>query len=286
MTRIALYFIGLVVLSSATAWAEGKRIVVAGGDLTEIVFALGSGGDVVGVDQTSLFPQEATSLPQIGYVRRLAAEGILSLSPDLVLAADDAGPKIAFDQLQAANVTIARAPETPEPADIAKKIAFVGEAIGKKAAADDLATAFLADLASVKEKVARLPDRPKVLFILSVQGTAPLVGGRDTAAHVMIEAAGGENAASAFDGFKPMNKEAILAAQPDVILMMQQHAQRIGGIEKVMARPEISLTPAGQKNRHVTMDGLFLLGFGPRTADAIAELAAALQPEAAAAAGF
>ncbi|MEM9044229.1 MAG: ABC transporter substrate-binding protein [Pseudomonadota bacterium] len=285
MKRLLGIFAAALFVAGA-ANSEPQRIIIAGGDLTEIAFDLGVGDRVVGVDQTSLYPPEATELPQIGYVRRLTAEGVLSLKPDLVLAADDAGPDIALEQLRASGVAVAQAPETPTPADIAEKIRFVGETLGLRSAANDMAESFSKQLKDVLSKVARLPEKPRVLFILTVRGGAPLVGGRNTSAHVIMEAAGAENVAASFEGFKPMNQEAIISAAPDAILMMTQHAERAGGIETLAARPEIALTPAGQNKRFVTMDGLFLLGFGPRTPDAIAELASALQPTAAAAEGL
>ncbi|MEM9013331.1 MAG: ABC transporter substrate-binding protein [Pseudomonadota bacterium] len=265
---------------------DAARIVVAGGDLTEIVFALGAGDRIVGVDSTSNWPPEAAERAQVGYVRRLSAEGVLSLAPDLVIAAADAGPQVALEQLGAAGVTIAQAPEAATAGEIPEKIAFVGEAIGRGDEAAELVSAFEAAMATVREKVAQLDGNPRVLFILSVQGGAPLVGGLDTTAHEMITLAGGENAAASIEGYKPMNREGILAAAPDVILLMEQHATRMGGAETILARPEIALTPAGQDGRAITMEGMLLLGFGPRTPEAVAALARALHPESAAAVGL
>lgn len=279
--------LALVLMASpAIAGDRAARIVIAGGDLTEIVFALGAGERVVGVDQTSTFPPEAAALPQIGYVRRLAPEGVLSLSPDLMLAADDAGPPVALDRLRAAEVEIAQAPSTETASDVAEKIRFVGETLGLAPEAAEAAAAFETDLAAVQAKVAQLPTRPRALFILSIRGGAPLVGGRATEADEMLTQAGAENVVTGFEGYKPMNREAILASQPDVIVMMAQHAQRSGGIDSILARPDIALTPAGRNKRAVTMDGMLLLGFGPRTPQAIADLAAAMQPEAAAKVGL
>ncbi|MEM7240206.1 MAG: ABC transporter substrate-binding protein [Pseudomonadota bacterium] len=279
-----LLVVALIAVALPVSAAE--RIVVAGGDLTEIIFALGAGERVVGVDLTSTFPAETGDLPQIGYVRKLSAEGVLSLSPDLVIAAHDAGPSIALEQLAAAGVEIATAPPTPSAWDIAEKIQFVGDELGVASQARDAAAQFTADLETVLTKVDRLPERPRVLFILSLRGGALLAAGRDTQAHEIVTLSGGENVAASFDGFKPMNKEAVLAARPEVIVMMAQHAERSGGIDTILARPELALTPAGQNGRAITMDGMLLLGFGPRTPQAIAELAARLQPEAAEAAGL
>ncbi|MEM6487420.1 MAG: ABC transporter substrate-binding protein [Pseudomonadota bacterium] len=263
-----------------------QRIVVAGGDLTEIVFALGAGDRVIGVDQTSTWPPEVSERAQIGYVRRLSPEGVLSLAPDLLLAAHDAGPDIAFEQLEAAGVPVARAPRAKRAEDVAAKIRFVGQAIGKGAEAEALAAAYEADLASVSGKVATIDAAPRVLFVLSVRNGAPMVGGTDTSADAMIGHAGGVNAAAGVEGYKPMNREAIIAAAPEVILMMRQHAERLGGVGEIMAMPEIALTPAGLAGQAVTMDGMLLLGFGPRTPEAIAELARALHAERAVAAGL
>ncbi|MEM9784079.1 MAG: ABC transporter substrate-binding protein [Pseudomonadota bacterium] len=267
--------------------AAPQRIVVAGGDLTEIIYALGEQSRIVGVDVTATHPPEASSKAQIGYVRNIAPEGVLSLSPDLLLAAHDAGPAVAMERLEAAGVPIAKAPETPSAASIADKIMFVGKAIGAPDKAKALATRFRDDLSAVTDKVGAFEaDKPRVLFILSARSGAPLVGGSDTEADEMIRLAGGENAGAAIDGYKPMSREAILAAAPEVILMMTHHAGRMGGIDAVIDRPEIALTPAGQARRAVTMDGMFLLGFGPRTPEAIAQLARKLHPEAAEKAGL
>ncbi|MEM8597559.1 MAG: ABC transporter substrate-binding protein [Pseudomonadota bacterium] len=264
----------------------GRRIVVAGGDLTEIVYALGAGDRIVGVDQTSNWPPEATELAQIGYVRRLSAEGVLSLGPDLLLAAHDAGPDVVFEQLAAAGVQVARAPESTDVGDIPEKIAFVGEALGLPEKAAALSAEFTASLRDVQSKVATLESAPRVLFILSIRNGAPLIGGTETTADRMITLAGGQNAGAGVNGYKPMSREAIIASAPDIVLMMEQHAERMGGVSTVMTRPEIALTPAGQSNRGVAMEGMLLLGFGPRTPAAIAQLARALHDDRAIAAGL
>lgn len=273
----------------AAALAEGgqpERVVIAGGDLTEIAFALGAGDRIVGVDATSTWPPEADDRPDIGYFRRLSAEGVLSLAPDLLLAAPEAGPEIALEQIAAAGVEIRTAPDLPGAEGIAPKIRFVGAALGRREAADALAARVGADLEEVRAKVARIETRPRVLFILLLRGGAPVVGGTGTEAEEIIRLAGGENAAGALEGYTPMTREAILAARPDAILMMQSRAEAAGGLSEVLARPDIALTPAGRAGRGVIMPGMLLLGFGPRTPEAVARLARALHPEAAAAAGL
>lgn len=256
-----------------------RRIVVAGGDLTEIVFALGAGAQVAGVDSTSQHPPQVTELPRIGYVRRIAPEGVLSLAPDLLIGAADAGPAAALDKLRAAGLRVATAPEGTGADAVSAKMSFIGGLLDRETEAAALAAQYRAEMARIAEAIAGISARPRVLFILSIQNGAPLVGGAGTSADAMIALAGGTNAAAGFDGYKPMNREAVLAAAPEAILMMDDHAESLGGPETVLARPEIALTPAGEAERAITMDGLLLLGFGPRTPEAVRRLAARLHPE-------
>lgn len=286
MTRIVLLLMFCLTMLLPATSSAADRIVIAGGDLTEIAFALGAGDRVIAVDSTSTYPAETASKAQIGYVRRLSAEGILSLMPDLLIAAHDAGPPTALSQIEATGVPTLQGPSGDDTDVVLAKIRFVADALGKTPEGERLAREVATNLSLVAEKVGKLTNRPKVLFVLSVDRGTPLVGGAKTSADSIIALAGAENAAKGFDGFKPMSLEAIVEAAPDVVLMMSQHAERSGGVDSVLARPEIALTPAGQNGRAVTMDGMLLLGFGPRTPHAIAELARALHPDEAAGAGL
>lgn len=277
---------GSKLATAASEAGEAERVVIAGGDLTEIAYLLDAESALIGVDTTSTWPPPATELPQIGYVRQLSAEGVLSLAPDLFLGASDAGPAIVLNQLRDAGVEVAIAPAADGVEDIPEKIAFVGAALGVPARAEALVSKFEDELSAAEAKVAQLETKPRVLFILSMQNGAPLVAGDGTSAARMIELAAGENAVSGFQGYKPMSAEAIIEAAPDIVLMMRQHAEQIGGSKEVLARPEIAMTPAGQKGRVVTMDGMKLLGFGPRTPEAVIELARLLHPDGAREAGL
>lgn len=258
--------------ASATLAQTYNRIAVAGGDITEIVYALGAGDKIIAVDSTSGFPQDTQNKEQIGYVRALSAEGVLSLSPDLLIGADDAGPANVIDTLKAAGLPIALAPLGHGADRVPTKIHFVGETLGLTAQADQLIAQYNTDMAAIKAKVDGYDHRPKVIFILSVREGAPVVGGRETSANDIIELAGGENAAGAFSGWKPMNAEALIAANPDFIVMSGAHAENIGGDDAVMKRPDVQQTTAGKQGNLVKMDAMMLLGFGPRTPAAVAEL--------------
>jgi iron complex transport system substrate-binding protein len=115
------------------------------------------------------------------------------------------------------------------------------------------------------------------MFILSMQGGRLLVAGARTSAAGMIELAGGTNAVTGFDGYKPLTDEAAIAAAPEVILMMDRGGDHAVTMADVAAHPALRLTPAGAAGRVVTMNGLFLLGFGPRSGEAALALNAQLR---------
>lgn len=273
----------VLILCGSIAWngvsyAESppRRVVAAGGDLTEIVYALNAGDRLVGVDSTSRYPAEATKKEQIGYVRRVSPEGVLSLKPDIIIGANDMGPPAALDQLRATGVAVVLAPEGDTPEGIQEKIRFVGKHLGLVAEAEVLAKRTSDALAAAVAKAAETSKGRKVLFVLSVGDSGVLVGGQDTAADEIIRLAGGVNAAQGFAGYKTMSRESILQAGPEVVLMMAGRAEGHGGAAGILDRPEFKLTPAARGLGVVEMDGLLLLGFGPRTPSAVAELSNAI----------
>lgn len=268
---------GSVGFGARTEAEEARRIVVVGGALTEVVYALGAQDRIVGVDTTSSYPPETEALAKVGYMRRLSAEGVLSLKPDLVLAAADAGPPSVLDSLGAAGVAVRTAPDNDSIDGVYEKIRFVGETLGQEDKAEALVEQVRAEMASVAEQIAAAKDAPKVLFLISAGG-APIAAGDDTSAATVIEKAGGRNAVIGFEGYKPLSMEAAVAAQPDVVLVPTHAVAMMGGEAAILARPELQATPAGREGRLVVMDGLLLLGLGPRTPEAVATLARALHP--------
>lgn len=269
-------FLALAGALSAQAEGAPKRIAVAGGDITEIVFALGAGDRVVAVDTTSTYPPQAASAPKIGYMRRLAAEGVLSAAPDQLLGGADAGPDAALDQLRQAGVEVLIGPDDPTSAGIAKKIRFVGEALGLETEAEALAVSVAAELEAAVAKAQQVQNKPKVLFLMTAGRTGLMAAGARTSAQEIIELAGGVNAVSGFDGYKPLSAEVALASAPDILLLPTHAARAIGSVDSLLDRPELAGTPAGANRNVVVLDGLLLLGFGPRTPQAVSALAAAL----------
>ncbi|MGF7177611.1 heme/hemin ABC transporter substrate-binding protein [Azospirillum doebereinerae] len=265
------------VLGGTLHAAAPERIVALGGAVTETVHALGRSGELVGIDRTSLFPPDLVrGLPQVGYVRTLAAEGVLSLNPTLILASADAGPPATLEQLERSGVRLVRLPEAVDAEGAARLIRAVGAALDRGVEGEALATALERDLAILSAAQAGHPPGPRVLFVLGIGSGPPMVGGRHTGAEGIIRLAGGRNAIDGFEGYKPLSPEAALVAAPDLILTTEQSLTQLGGPAGLLARPELAGTPAGRAGRVAAFDALYLLGFGPRTGQAARDLAKAL----------
>jgi iron complex transport system substrate-binding protein len=261
----------------ASARAEERRVITLGSAVTETVFALGAGAEVVGVDASSVWPAEAASRAQVGYHRQLSAEGVLGLRPTHVLATDEAGPPAALSQLGAAGVHVVTLVATHDPVGASARIRAIGVAIGRRDESIRLATTLEAEFEAAARYVAADASRPRVLFVYARGAGTLQVAGRDNAADAMIALAGGVNAVTGFDGYRPLTPEAAVGAAPDVVLLTTRGATSVGGTDAVWALPGLALTPAGASRRLVVFDDLLLLGFGPRAGAGAQALAVALR---------
>lgn len=257
-------------------FADPSRIASIGGAVTEIVYALGEEDRLVARDSTSLYPEAALKLPDVGYMRQLSPEGVLSVNPTGILAAEGSGPKETIDVLKKASIPFITVPETFDHAGILEKIRVVGKAFGADEKAAELAASVDADLAAAEKMTAGIPEKRRVLFILSMQGGKILAAGSDTAANGIIELAGAINAVEGYSGYKQLSDEAAILARPDIILMMDRGDGQGVSEAELFSHPAIAPTPAGQGKKLIRMNGGYLLGFGPRTASAIRELAVLL----------
>ncbi len=262
--------------------SAGRKVVSVGGSLTEIAYALGKQDNLVAIDTSSVFPPKALKeKPNVGYMRALSAEGILALDPTLILAEEGAGPPETVDLLQEASVPFVTIPWRYDAQGIVNKITMVGQALQAEEQASKLADKVSSELDLVATKISglKLDEKKKVLFLFSMRGGRLMVSGSGTQASAVIEMAGAENAMASFEGFKPVSNEAVLAANPDVILMMSRAGAPVPQKDKIFSHPALSETKAAQSGSLVVMPGMYLLGFGPRTARAIADLADHLYPD-------
>jgi iron complex transport system substrate-binding protein len=262
MTCIFSGFIALPGFANAANLHE--RLVTVDGAITETVFALGSGDQINAVDTTSTYPDKALSLPKVGYIRALTSEGIMALSPSLVLTNQDAGPKEALEQLTNLGVKV-QVIETEFSIDGVKAlITQVGVALDKT----DAAQALVRQLEnSLQPLLAKQFDKT-VMFVMNGGDRGLMVAGKGTRADALIQLSGATNAFANLSGYKPLSAEAVMMVDPDVILLMHSDQP----LEKWLHNSALQHTHAAKHNGVFIIDGLDLLTFGPRLPNAIAHL--------------
>ena len=253
-------------------FADTSRLVSIGGSLTEIIYALGEQGKLVARDQTALYPEAAVALPDVGYMRALAPEGVLSVSPSALLVIEGSGPPEALEVLSHAGVEYQTVPESYSAEGVLLKIRAVGQALGVADKAEALAKTTELQFAELAARTDAVTQPKRILFILSVEGGKIQASGTGTAADGIIALAGGVNAIDDYSGYKALTEEAIIDAAPDIILMMDRGGDHSASDADLKANPAIALTPAGQNDAFYRLDGAYLLGFGPRTAAAAGEV--------------
>lgn len=246
---------------------DASRILPLNGGIAEIVFTLGLGDRVVGRDITATFA-EAKKLPQVTKAHDVSAESVLSLRPTVVLADTDTGPSEAIDQIRDAGVPVVVLDPATKLSDVSTRTTRVAQALGVPEAGKALNSRIAKDLSAAKAGVPE-GSKPKVAF-LYMRGSAAvyLMGGKGSGADSLIEAAGAVDAGVEMGldkPFTPLTSEALIAAKPDVILMMDKGLESVGGIDGLVDIPGIRETPAGADRRVVTLEDGVLLSFGPRT---------------------
>ena len=265
----------LMALVISTPTTAADRVLSVGGSVTEIVYALGEGDRLVARDSTSSFPDSAVKLPDVGYMRALAPEGVLSVNPDLIIAEEGSGPQETIDVLREAQIDFVTIPDGFSAEAVQIKIEAVAKALGVEDKGKELADKTLSSIKAAALDATR-EDRKRVIFILSTRGGRIVASGTNTAADGIIALAGATNVISDFEGYKPLTDEAVLAAAPDVILMMDRGGNHSAADDELLTMPSIAGTPAAETRSILRMNGLLLLGFGPRTGEAITALNKAL----------
>lgn len=266
-----------LIFSSHFAFAE-ERLVTIGGAVTEIVFALGKQSEIVATDITSYYPEATQSIPKIGYMRTLSAEGLLSTKPTLIIAEAGAGPRNVLDQIRKAGVTVIQLDENYSALQVAKNIRLIGRVL-KASSAESLAKEYENAWQLTQKKLAKMEAKPRILFVLDNTGKNPQAAGDDTAANAIINLMQGRNVmAGKYKGYRPLTAESVIAAAPDFIITTKEGVEASGGLESFLEKSGLGLTPAGQSKRVIYQDTLKLLGFTPRLPKMIDELSSATHP--------
>lgn len=252
--------------------AEGLKIVSLNGAVTEIVAALGHEKEIVGVDVTSTYPETVKATAKdLGHVRSITIESIVALKPTVIIGTDkDMSPELA-EKIKAAGIEAHILTQEFSPEGTKKLIADVAGII-KNSDFKALTDKIDADLA----KVQPIAKAPKVLFIYARGAGTLMVAGKNTPVEKTIALAGGQNAITEFDDFKPLTPESLIKGNPDVILLFTTGLESLGGVDGLLKIQGVEKTNAGKNKKIIALDGALISGFGPRVGEGAATLNAEL----------
>ena len=195
-----------------------SKIITLGGTVTEIVYGLGAGDRIIAVDLSSLNPSEARSLPQVGYIRNVSLEGILSFEPTAVIASDALGPKSVIEKLKKAGIDlkIIKSPHSvQETCNAINEISsFLSLESKGKQLVDEIQTNY--------SQLIVTNNRVSAIFLMynpGISGTFNAAGNH-TKANSIMEISGAKNLAkSIHNGYKNLNIEGMLKLNPEVIFV-------------------------------------------------------------------
>lgn len=255
------------------------------GTLSQTVFELGLGDNIVGRDVSSAYAEieDRPLVTRNGH--ELNAEAILELDPTVLVTDTSLGPWDVVVQVREAGIPVVVVDAERNLDNLAALTQEVADALGVPAQGRHLGERIEDEAAAVRAAIAEvaptdLTGRLRMVF-LYVRGQANVyyMFGRGSGADALITAAGGYDVSSeiGWDGMKPVNDEGLIKAQPDAVLMMDEGLSSVGGVDGLLDQfPALAQTPAGENRRVIAMDDAQVLSYGPRTADVLNALAVAL----------
>ncbi len=281
LRRSAAYAAGcFLCLAAVNTAAAYERIVSATGNASETIVELGLADKLVAVDTTSTLPKTVMAeKPKIGYRRRLSSEGILSMQPDLLILAPDAGPPTVVEQIKAANVPTITIKDEKSINGVIADIQMIAEKLEVAEAAKTLIERIRADEKAVNQLISDYPRPPKMVFLMD-GGTGQnrmIALGKDTAGDAMINIVGGKNVfAEDFKSIKPVSAEAMVATDMDMIIIASHGGGKPGTAKIDNATADyvnLALTKAAKNQCVFRIGTVEALGFGPGVAQAAKEIA-------------
>jgi iron complex transport system substrate-binding protein len=255
-----------------------SRIVTLSGDLTEVVFGLGLGDAVVATDITTVEPPDAVALPKVGVGRFLNAEAVLRYEPTLVLADTQTSPPTSIEQIRNAGVPVVVL-DVPTTFDaLYDKVDQIGAVVGAPDAAASLTTRIAGEVEAALDSAAAVTPSPRVAYLYTRGPDVMLLFGEGMTTTALIRGAGGIDAGAdiGIEGTIDVTPEALVTAQPDVIIVNSEGLAAFGGRDGFLGSPGIAQTPAGMAGRILDYPEGDFLTFGPRVAASLAALIADL----------
>ncbi|MBX2841578.1 MAG: ABC transporter substrate-binding protein [Flammeovirgaceae bacterium] len=276
MNKIIIFTL-LIFISFISLNAQ-QRIITAGSSSSEIVCALGDCEKIIATDRTSLYPEKLQMLPSIGYRSNISAEGIISQNPDLVIFEKEYVKAEVISHLQATGIETLVVTQERTIEGIQKRVEIIAKALNKSKEGKIIISEIKQAFKLLEQKIELTTSRPSVLCVYARGQGNMQVGGKNSAFN-LVELAGAVNAVPEIEGYKPLNTESLIKANPDFILFFESGLKSLGGKEKILEIPGVSETTAGKKVQIISMNGVFLSNWGPRVAEAAEELFYLTHPE-------
>jgi len=252
--------------------AVPKRIITLSAALSETTDALGLGKNIVAVDVTTTYPVFLTKLPKVSNNRSVSAEALIAFAPDLVLAPEGSVSKEIQYQLKSAGIRFVSIKQEYSVNGALKFIRQVAEALQLAPKGELLARQTELKIKQALAGIKSGSKPAKVLFIYARGTGVMMVAGKKSSLDAVISLSGGKNAINEFEDFKPYTTEALVKANPDVILMFDFGLTSLGGVNGILKMPGVAQTSAGKNKRIVQMDPALLTNFSVRLDQAITAL--------------
>ena len=257
---------------------DPSRVVVAGGSIAEMLYALQAGELIVAVDSTANYLPETIDLPSVGYVRNLSAEGILALKPSLILGEHDMGPAEVLNQISSVEVEVKRIEERHSTQGIIDKFICIARVLDQEGAAREvLESQFVEIVTSLEKTNVASAVVPRAALILNFVDNQPIVAGANTSGDGLLRMAGAENVFSDVEGWKPLSRELLIAANPEHIVLTERALKSIGGLQGMLSDPLLASTDALSTDNVHAYGGMSLLGFGLQTLEVALSLKKAME---------
>lgn len=279
-----LFFCLLVLIGACKSPQEqnsekiDRKIITAGGTVTEIVNALGYGSQIIATDITSTYPASMQKLPSIGYRNQIKAEGILALGPNLILAEEGYLTDDVVNQLKSAQIEIHFFKKPIRVEETKKLITDLAAFFEAQVEGNRIVENLQADLDSLQSYLVLNNSSPKTAFIMARGPQTIFMAGDGTFAQSIFELAGLHPAATGFKDFVPVTPEALVTMNPEFLVFFDSGIESLGGVEGLAQVKGLSETPAFKNGQILSFDGHYLSGFGPRVGKVALELAKAARP--------
>ena len=246
---------------------DPSRIVSIGSSITEIIYFLNSQDQIIAIDITSNFPEDAKKFPSVGYIRNLSAEGLLSTNPSIIISEDDIGPKNIIKQIQDTKTELRIIPEEQTLNGIIQKIQCVGNIIGQQKEAEEKISSEINPVINKIKEIKKEKDLSniKIMMILSTEGNSTVVAGANTSGDSFIKMLGATNIFESINGWKAVTAETILLKNPDYIIIPEKDLHKQSNVNTISENVILKETNAGKNNGYIIKDGMAILGYGPRT---------------------